>query len=221
MPISQLSIDFLFNNFLQNSREWFKENRDTYKALVEKPMLDLAEEILPTILKIDPLITSEPKRCLSRIWLDMRINRSGMYFRDHMWLVFRRGKGMQHPSYYFEFSPQGYRYGVGYYSTPSTVMETLRQWVLNGDKRYIAAQESLDSLPSFHLQGDEYKRKKYPDAPPKKQEWLNRKALYISRDETDPKLLFSDQLGTVLIHDFLALAPVYQLFLEAHMTTEI
>ena len=217
MNISQETIDFLVENHIQNSREWYKENRHKYKELVEKPLLDLTEKIMPAILKIDPSITSNPKLCLSRLWLDMRLNRSGLYFRDHMWLKFRREKGMVYPSFFFEFGPDGYRYGVGYYSAASNVMTTMRKWILHDDERYLKAQKAMDELPDFTVQGDLYKRNKFPDASPKKQNWLNRKSIFIAKDSTNPKLLFSENLGKTLSKDFTKLAPVYLMFLSSHL----
>ena len=220
MPISQATTEFLVENYLQNDRQWFKDNRDKYKALVEDPMIELAEKLLPDLLKIDPLITSDPKRCISRIWKDMRLNRSGMYFRDHMWLVFRRGKGMVYPSFFFEYSSEGFRYGIGYYSAPKGVMDTLRSWVLSDNKLYLDAKEALKSASRCELRGDMYKRMKFPDAPPEKQEWLQRKSMYVSRELAGSDLLFSEKLSSTLKRDFTKLAPVYMLFLQAHLTSE-
>lgn len=221
MPISQDSTDFIMENYLQNDRQWFKDNRDKYKTLVEDPMLELAEKLLPALLKIDPLITSDPKRCISRIWKDMRLNRSGIYFRDHMWLVFRRGKGMVYPSFFFEYSSEGFRYGIGYYCAPKGVMDTLRDWVLSDNRLYLDADEALKAATHCELRGDMYKRIKFPDAPPEKQSWLQRKSMYVSREIRGSKLLFSENLHKTLNKDFINLAPVYMLFLQAHLTSEV
>lgn len=217
MPISKESVEFLFENNIRNSRAWFRENRGRYKALVETPMLELAEQLMPTLLDIDPLITSEPKRCLSRIWRDMRINRSGMFFRDNMWLSFRREKGTAYPAYYFDLSPQGFEYGVGYYIMPTDVRNTVHKWVLENDRRFLDAKAALGALPQFKVIGEEFKRKKYPDAAPEQQAWLNRKNLSVIAESKDADLLFSDRLGDMLADAFEKLAPVYRLLLDAHL----
>lgn len=218
MPISQQTLAFLGENRLRDSREWFAENRQQYKTLVEEPLLALSAQVGPTAAQIDPLITTEPRRTLSRIWRDQRFSKDHAVFREVMWLVFRRGKGMEYPAFFFEFSPTAYRYGVGYYAAPPAVMETIRRWVLGGDKRFLRAQKAIESLPGFVLEGDAYKRPRYPDAPPDLQPWLNRKGIVVLHNGTKAETLFSDTLGDTLCDAFLKLAPVYQLFLEAHLS---
>ena len=218
MAITEDSIDFLMENYINNSREWFQENKLRFKEKVEAPLLALAEEILPSLLEIDGGIVADPKRCLSRIWLDMRINRSGMYFRDHLWLAFRRGTGMTYPTYYFELSPTGYRYGVGYYMMSTTVAAVLRQWVLQGDQRFLAAKKALSELPQLEFSGESYKRKKYPDAPEELQDWLNRKSLSFNCEKNDQALLFSSELGSYLQSEFRAMADLYRFLIQGHLT---
>ncbi len=217
MTLSEQSLDFLTENLLQNSRPWFQQNKARYKILVEEPLLALSMTLSKTALEIDPLITVAPRKTLSRIWRDMRYAKDPYIFRDVMWLIFRRGKGMEYPAFFFELSPRGFRYGVGYYSAPGGVMETIRTWVLRDDQRYLAAQNALDALPDFHLVGKEYKRPRYPQQSKEKQLWLERKSLAVIHEETDCALLFSSDLSSTLAKTFLALKPMYELFLAAHL----
>lgn len=218
MPITPETLTFLGENCLHNSRDWFAENKPRYKTLVEEPLLALSRQIAPIALEIDPLITSEPKRTLSRVWRDQRFTKDHSLFREEMWLAFRRGKGMEYPSFFFEVSPTAYRYGVGYYAAPPAVMDTVRKWVLSGDQRFLRAQRAFEGLQGFVMEGDEYKRPRYPDAPPALQNWLNRKNIVVLHNGTDAATLFSDTLGDVVCDAFVKLAPVYQLLLEAHLT---
>lgn len=217
MPLTELSFDFLMENMLMNSRDWFHENKPRYQNLVETPMLELSEALYDTMFAIDPHMTLVPKRTLSRIWKDMRYNKGSSIFREVMWLVFRRGKGMEYPAYYFEVSPSGFRYGVGYFSTPPAVMELLRRWILSNDARYTAARQALTALPAFHLIGEKYKRNRHPDAPAEKQDWLNRKQLIANCDCADLEALAQPELPQVLSEAFTKLAPMYELLLAAHL----
>lgn len=217
MPIQKETLAFLRENRLRDSRDWFRQNKEAYKALVEAPLLALSSDLGDTLRKIDPSITTEPRRTLSRIWRDTRFSKDKTTFREVMWLVFRRGKGMEYPAFYFEFSPEGYRYGCGYYAVPPRVMEKLRALVLADDARYLAAQRALEALEGFAIGGERFKRPRYPEEPPYKQEWLERKNLYITRNSDDMALLFSDSLAGVLSNAFLTLKPAYRFFLELHL----
>ena len=56
MPFSQQSVDFLFENRLHDSREWFRDHKQTYAEQVTEPMKQLILDVAPAVLKIDPLI---------------------------------------------------------------------------------------------------------------------------------------------------------------------
>lgn len=73
MPFSQQSVDFLFENRLHDSREWFRDHKQTYAEQVTEPMKQLILDVAPAVLKIDPLIEINPAR-ISRIYRDMRLN---------------------------------------------------------------------------------------------------------------------------------------------------
>ena len=134
MPISEKSIRFLDENHRRNSREWFLANREEYDAHIREPMLELARSLVPTLMKIDPLLILDPKRAVCRIYRDTRFSRDKTMFKRASWLVFQRSKGMEHPVWFFEFTPDFHHYGCGYYSTPPKVMSRVRELVLSGDQ---------------------------------------------------------------------------------------
>lgn len=220
MPINEESLRFLDENHRRNNREWFLEHKAEYEEHVKSPMLELAQALIPTMLQIDPLLVLEPKRAVCKIWRYTRFSRDKTLFKRASWFVFQRSKGMVHPVWFFEFTPDFHHYGCGYYSTPPKVMERVRELVLAGDKRYREAQKALDSISGFSLDGERYKRPRYPDAPEKQRKWLERKsvtALHVSRDN---KKLFSRKLAATMANAFLKLAPVYSFLIHAHKSSE-
>ena len=220
MPFSEKSLRFLDENHERNSREWFTEHKDVYKEHVEAPMLALARSLVPVLLDLDPLLTANPNRALSRIWRDTRFSRDKTVFKRASWFVFQRSKGMVHPVWFFEFSPDFFRYGCGYYMAPPKVMALLRELVLANDKRYRAAQKALDSLPGFSLDGDRYKRPKYPDTPVKQRDWLERKSIAAMLTSADPAGLYAENLAETVGKAFIRLAPVYDFLIYAHETAQ-
>lgn len=101
MQFSQKSVDFLFENRLHDSREWFNAHKEDYRTYVTEPMKELILELAPTILKIDPLIEINPNR-ISRLYRDMRLHPDSI-FRDHIWYTFSRSREQYHalPGFYF------------------------------------------------------------------------------------------------------------------------
>lgn len=212
------TLDFLTENRFMNSREWYQANRDTYKAVVLQPMIEFAEALAPTLEKIDPQIITEPKvdKTISRIYRDMRYARGELY-RDEMWLSFKRDKHMYpgYPEFFFAFSPQSFCCGCGYYAASAETMECLRQLVLTDHPAYLAAQKALDAQQVFFMDGDLYKRSKYPEQDAVRRNWLDRKNICLLHEGARITDLFAPELAKKTAASFYAIRSVYALFIEA------
>ncbi|MFB0921630.1 MAG: DUF2461 domain-containing protein [Oscillospiraceae bacterium] len=219
MPISEKTIDFLFENRVVDNKTWFTEHRADYDSLVLEPLRELVMRLKPTMLSIDPQLICEPKvgRSISRIYRDTRFSNDKSTFRDVMWCVFIRDKKLYEgpPCFWFEFSPKGFRYGCGYYQASASSVEAMRSLILSDDKAFKAAQKAFKKQSVFHLEDSLYKRTRYPDQPEEKREWLDQKNLGFITESTDFDLLFSDGLADRLAHDFSLLAPMYDFMMAA------
>ena len=219
MAISAHTLDFLFENRIQDSREWYDAHKPEYKKYVLEPMIQLVEKLQPTMLELDPHLVTEAKvdRCISRIYRDTRFSNDKSRYRDVMWCVFSRDKKLYShpPGFVLEFSPRGFRYGCGYYSVPPKVMESIRKLIMKDDKAYLAAQKALDQQDVFRIEGEEYKRPHFPDQSEKKRQWLERKCLALMHNSEDFELLFSEDLYLTLAEDFRKLKPVYEFFCKS------
>ncbi|MGN1338809.1 MAG: DUF2461 domain-containing protein [Oscillospiraceae bacterium] len=220
MPFTQQSIDFLFENRLHDSREWFNEHKQDYQRLVIEPMTRLIEELAPTITKIDPLIEINPKR-ISRIYRDMRLHPDSI-FRDHVWYTFSRVKEQYQalPGFYFSVGAAGVSYGCGYYCASAKSMQSLRALILAGDDSFRAAFSAVNKQKTFELYGDMYKRSKFPDQPSELRNWLDRKSFGLSFDTNDPEIMLSDSLSMRVAEDFQIIAPFYEFCMKAESRAE-
>lgn len=219
MPINNDTLHFLVENRLQNSRTWYNEHKDTCRHLVLEPMMEIVQRLAPVLLKIDPLLVVEPKvdRTISRIYRDTRFTRDKSLYRDVMWCVFSRDRKAlpNAPGFFFELSPDGFRYGCGYYRASPKSMEALRELILEQDEAFLRAKDMMDHQTLFQIEGDRYKRPHYPQQPEDLRLWLEQKDIAVIHNSTDFDLLFSDELSHTLAQGFEALAPVYHFFLRA------
>ncbi len=210
---SRKTADFLFENHLKDSKEWFNENRSDYEQYVLEPLRQLVCELSEVMHEIDPLLICEPKvgKSISRIYRDTR------FFRDHMWLIFIRDKKLYNglPGFYFEVSPNSFSYGCGYYSTAPASMAAVRKLILDGDADAKRALESYKKQDVFTLVDERYKRSKYPDAPPEQREWLDQRGLCAAASSKDAELLFSDKLAKKLGEDYKKLRDIYMFMMKA------
>ncbi|MBQ8170638.1 MAG: DUF2461 domain-containing protein [Oscillospiraceae bacterium] len=215
MPFSQSSIDFLFENRLHDSKEWFNEHKEDYKALVTQPLSQLVLDLTPTMAKIDKLIVCDPKR-ISRLYRDARLHPDSI-FRDHVWYTFSRTREqyMALPGFYFSVGAGGMEFGCGFYCAKPATMESLRQLILSDDDSFKKAFLAVKSQKTFGLYGDLYKRSKFPDQPPEKRDWLDRRSIGLTGAVTDPALMFSDSLSKHIAKEFRKIAPFYDLCMKA------
>ena len=120
MAFSAKTLDFLFENRLQDSRDWFLDHKDTYQAVLLEPMKDLVRSLTPVMLEIDAKVTTEPRvdKTICRLRRDTRYSHDKSLYRDTMWLIFKRGKmhGTEVPGIYFEITCDGFNYCLLYTS---------------------------------------------------------------------------------------------------------
>ena len=219
------TIEFLIENRLMDSREWFRENKARYNKVVLEPFVDLVERLAPDMLEIDPQLITEPRvdRTLSRIYRDIRFSKDKMIYRDNMWFVFMREKKLYEgpPCFYFDLGPKGFSYGMGYYQASTASMEAIRKLVLDGAEAFQEADKAFRNQTLFYMDGDSYKRSKYPDAPEHLRQWLDKKSISFNCHSDDFDLLFSENLADTLLEGFRLLAPIYNFIWLAEVQKDI
>ena len=215
MPFSAKSLDFLFENTLNDSKVWFNEHKEDYKQNIVLPFAKLVTDLTDTMLEIDDGFICDPKR-ISRLYRDARYSKGKSIFRDYVWYSFSRSReAYDHPGYYFSISPGGFDYGCGYYYASTDTMNILRSLILSNDKAAKSALKAYKEQSVFELYGEMYKRDRYPEESPERKNWLNRRQIGLSCESKDFDLLFSDKLAEKIAADFKAIAPVYKLFITA------
>ena len=225
MPFSSAAIEFLVENRLQDNREWFKEHKDRYNRDLLEPFIELVNKMAADMLEIDPQLITEPRvdRTLSRIYRDTRFSKDKMLYRDNMWLVFMREKKLYEglPAFYFDMSPQGFSYGMGYYQASAASMEAIRRLIIAGAPAFLKADKAFRSQGVFVMEGDSYKRSRYPDMPEQQREWLDKKSVSFNHHSDDCDLLFSHNLANTLLEGFRLLAPIYDFLCLAEVQRDI
>lgn len=222
---SENTLRFLAENRLNNSRVWYQAHKKEYTDIVFEPLCAFCEALAPTMTKIDDLIVTQARvdKTISRIYRDTRFSRDKSLYRDVVWCVFSRDKHVFEcpPAFFFEISPRGFRWGMGYYEIPQKVLSSLRELILSGDEAFVKALSAYANQTTFTIEGERYKRSKYPERSIELREWLDRKNIDFVKNSTDMQLLFSERATDMAAQDFLLLAPMYQLFLKAAILSQL
>ena len=92
--LTEDTYNFFWEIAFQNNQSFFHANRERFRNSVQRPLLQLASDLAPYALDIDPDFQVRPSSVVSRIRRDTRYSKDKSPFRDHMWL------GYKYPSSY-------------------------------------------------------------------------------------------------------------------------
>lgn len=210
---SAKSFDFLIENRFNNSKEWFHEHKNIYDEYVLKPLTELAIEMTSTIESLDPTIVTTPKinKVLSRIYRDTRFSKDKSLFRESVWLSYKKDKKefRHYPEFFVVITPQVLMYGCGYYYMMPETVKVMREMIEENHPAWQKALKAYEKQDIFELEGDMYKRTKYPDYPENIRNWLDRKTVCCTKYSTDFDLVFSDKLAQKICEDIVLMKDVY------------
>ena len=216
---SPTTFDFLMENRFMNSKEWFHEHKEIYDEHVLKPLTELAVALGPTIELMDEKIVTIPKinKAISRIYRDTRFSKDKTLFREGMWLTFKRDKKEfpHYPEFFVAFSPQEFCYGCGYYWAKPETMKCMREMIEADAPEFKKALKTYENQDIFKIEGESYKRTKYPEYPENIRKWLDNKNICFTRYTTDFSLVFSDDLAELLKEHLQLMKPVYDFLILA------
>lgn len=202
-----------------NSKDWFHEHKNIYDEYVLKPLTDLAVQMGPSIEAMDPTIITIPKinKVLSRIYRDTRFSKDKSLFRESMWLSYKKDKKEfpHYPEFFVVLTPQKLMYGCGYYYMKPETVKAMRELIEENHPAWKKALKAYEKQNVFSLEGDMYKRSKYPGYPENIRNWLDRKEICCTHYSTDFSLVFSDKLADKICEDLVLMKDVYDFLILA------
>lgn len=205
-------LDLLIKNRLMNSKDFYEAHKDAIRREALEPFQALCLRMAPTMLEIDPLFVTIPSRMVSRVRRDTRYTKDKTLYRANLWLFFRRPREQHEavPFYYMEVSPDYWGYGCfGGYGPGE--MAVARELILTEDKLFLDAYRAAGRAKPFALEGDAYKRPRFPDAPEPYQPWLNRKNIGLQFAEYDDfSPLWDGSFVEPMLEQMQQIAPFYR-----------
>lgn len=209
---SQETIDFLWGIRFNNEKPWFEAHKQDYQTHLLQPMRELGADVQEKLLARFP--ESQLNLKVSRIYRDARRLFGRGPYKDHLWLsIFRWDGGEEgaRPVLWFELTPDGYSYGMGFWCARALVMEKHRARIDGNPRPLLDLAETLSAQSHFKLSGPEYARKKA--APhPALMEWYNKKSLAVEYDSPLTEALYSPDFADTLADAFTFLMPYYDYF---------
>ncbi|HEY9059105.1 MAG TPA: DUF2461 domain-containing protein [Pseudobacteroides sp.] len=214
------ALKFLFENKINNSKDWYDNHKHIYKQYVYNPFVQLITELTPTMTEIDSQFLTIPSKLISRVRRDTRFSKDKSLYRDNAWFVFLRNKSLMSssPCFWFEISQKGSSYGVGYYGAQACSMFAMREMICRSHPAFLSALECYESQDTFVIGGEMYKRSKFPDQSENLRSWLDRKNIYFECAQNDFSLAFSKELPGILKKGFVSVKPIYDFLCAVEST---
>lgn len=216
--ITRKAVELLELNRFNDSKPFYEEHKEELKDGATVPMRQIVLDLSDLMCEIDPLADMNPIYVVSRIRRDTRRSKDKMMYRDNLWLMMRRNKAIYPfaPFYWFEFSPQGYMYGLGMWTAKPSQFDYVRGLILEQPERWLDAIEATKCAGLNYNVTNFYKKDRVPDAPENLKQYLNAKNMEFSYWSNDLK-----KIGTTDIIDELRLmidlsSPMYQFLIEAY-----
>ncbi len=203
------TVEFLWGIRLNNDKAWFAARKEIYLSNLYQPMTDLADEMLEYTRQKRPkegLI-----RRVTRIYRDARRLYGRGPYKDHLWFTIERpsedwtGK----PAYWFEVTPDGWNYGLGFWRPSPVVMAKTRN-LINRDPAILEnLTRRLHQNPEFAFSAEYYKRPKAKAPSEILTPWYQAKSLALIHEEPWTEELYSREIVRHIQSGFDFLLPYY------------
>ena len=210
---SDATVDFMWGIRFNNERPWFEAHKAEYLTHFYQPMKELANEVYDRFQAEHAV----PGLCwkVSRIYRDARRLYGRGPYKDHLWLSLERpgeDRFSARPVFWFELAPEGWSYGLGYWSATPLTMARLRARIDRAPKDFERLARRLERQEEFTLGGETYKRPKGTAPSPLLQPWYDRKSPVLEHREKLGPILYSHDLADKLVEGYSFLRPFYDLF---------
>ena len=209
---TQETVDFLWGIRFNNERGWFMEHKQDYQEHLLAPTRALAEQVYDAIHEMcpdDPFLLK-----LSRIYRDARRLHGRGPYKDHLWISIQKPAGAwdEAPCFWFELSPDGWSYGMGFYSVKPATMARLRRQLQERPEEMEALMRRLARQREFTLSGESYKKPRAQAPSELLSPWYVLKGFSLSHDEALTEELFSREILERAKAGFDFLLPYYRYF---------
>lgn len=214
------ALQLLSENRFRDSKAFYEEHKELLKQEATVPMRQIVLDLSEMMTALDDKMYTDPVYTVSRIRRDTRRSKSKMLYRENLWLMLRRHKKQYPcaPFFWFEFSPECYTYGLGFFVQKPAQFDELRKVILAHPRKWNAAVKQAKAAGLQFGCYSSYKKDRVPDAPEKLKPYLNAKDMSFSYTGWDLESIGTPTLIDTLKNGFAAAFPLYKILIEAYET---
>lgn len=211
------AFELLAENRYHDSKNFYEANKEELKQLATIPMRQVILDLSDTLLTVDSEMYLDPVYTVSRIRRDTRYTKDKTLYRENLWVMFRRNKSIYHncPFMWFEVAPQGYNYGIAFFTEKPRYMDIFRDAVTARPQEFKAALETVTKA-KLSFCGDLYKKTKFQTDDNELSLYLNAKNIQFIKYNADITRLQDERIIKELRKMILTIRPMYEFLLSVH-----
>ncbi len=158
--VDQNYINFFKSLEKNNYKEWFDEHRKEYEQHVRAPFIQLIENLIPSLMEIEPSILPDAKKALFRINRDIRFSKDKTPYNVLMKASLSPGgKKSELPGFYLGIGSDYVHIGGGLYQLSTKALKRVRYYIATHSQEFLQIVEALDFKKVLGgLKGDKNKR---------------------------------------------------------------
>ena len=200
----------------ENSKSKYKEHESLYFEGVKEPLEELYYELFNYFGTIDSQLLSSKRRCISSAYNDARFSREEPV-KEYFYIRFKLDKGGKKsmPGFFLDASLEGYRYGMSIYKPEAKDMENIREYFLDNKYSAIEAVQKFEQAGLLELQGESYRKERYPEADVLLKPLLEQKRLAFVKESGLDEVFFSRRLLECMLTAYDSVTDIYYLMKEA------
>lgn len=201
-------------NAFRDSREFYEEHKEEIKQGVTVPMRQIASEIGEYVYTVDPFITTDPVKMVSRVYRDTRFSNNKRLYRENMWIMFMRDKHSENvqPCMWFEVYPDSFNMGCAIFRSTPAYMNYFRDEMRKRPDDFLNAIKSIESTGAS-VGGDTYKKPK-EGCPAGLEKYYNMKGIFCMRTDRDMSKLTKPDFIESIKDFYIKASPLYKFILD-------
>jgi uncharacterized protein (TIGR02453 family) len=157
----------LFDFFLElkqnNSKEWFRDNKERYEHMVRLPLQRFIMDFEQPLRRISPHFRADPRPVggsLFRIYRDVRFSPDKSPYKTHGGIQFRheQGKDVHAPGFYLHLEPANVFAAVGIWRPGSATLGRIREAISADPPAWVRVKTNPEFNKVYELGGESLKR---------------------------------------------------------------
>ena len=207
------TVDFMWGIRFNNERTWFEAHKETYIKEFYEPMKALGDEMYDFLREKRP--EYDLIRKVTRIYRDARRLHGRGPYKESLWFSIEQPAEAwtDKPSFWFELTPDGWSYGMGYWVSKPVTMAKLRNRIDRDPTTMEALMRKLNRQTEFTLDTVDYKKLRSPAPYASLEPWYRAKYFSIGHADKLTDELFSREIVDRLKQGYEFLLPFYDYFI--------